>query len=98
MESTAAEYARTPAMRKNARAEKDWCGSNLVSIRLTGPYNTGKIDIIYVPDYTYTSNAQFVTDATFLVKNSYAKIWNVSDNTIPADYFNKFNFYCSLNR
>ncbi|MEK6960512.1 MAG: thrombospondin type 3 repeat-containing protein [Nanoarchaeota archaeon] len=78
---------------KECTSRKDWCGSNLVSIRLTGPYNTGKIDIIYVPDYTYTSNAQFVTDATFLVKNSYAKIWNVSDNTIPADYFNKFNFY-----
>ncbi|MBW3011201.1 hypothetical protein KY326_03215 [Candidatus Woesearchaeota archaeon] len=77
----------------DCRNDPNWCGDVLEPIRIKGKYNQGFIDVVFVPDYHYTSNEQFKQDSIELVQEGFAKLQAKSNLPINQDYFDKFNFY-----
>ncbi|MBW3017837.1 thrombospondin type 3 repeat-containing protein, partial [Candidatus Woesearchaeota archaeon] len=77
----------------DCRSDPNWCGDELIPIRVKGKYNQGFIDVVFVPDFRYTSNEQFKQDAIELVQKGFAKLQAKSNLPINPNYFDKFNFY-----
>ena len=86
--------------------ECDWCGDNIVPIRLRGRPNDGYIDIVFVPHDTWDGNMPaFIDYARMLISDWY---FNLDELTvcpdadedgrcdifsIPFDFRDRFNFY-----
>lgn len=72
-----------------------WCNTAVVEpIRLRGNYDAGQIDVIFVPDLSYTGNlAQFRTDAITSIRDAYFRWAELSSQPLPAGFNDRFNFY-----
>jgi|GEM_PF-6626355 len=68
--------------------------SNVAGVRLRGAPNSGFIDVVFVPEQSYSGNlAAFEAAVTDLVANWYLRLDDMSTDPLPADYRDKFNFY-----
>ena len=71
-----------------------WCGTKITPIRVKDQHNSGQIDVVFVPDVSYSGNlAQFGLDVVNHIRNGYFMIDQWAVDPIPADYKDRFNFY-----
>jgi len=71
-----------------------WCNTNVTPLRVKGQWNKGQIDVVFVPEKTYSANfTQFEVDAIAAIRRGYFRIDRWAVDPIPADYKDRFNFY-----
>ena len=71
-----------------------WCGKAVTPIRVRGQWDKGQIDVIFVPEKSYSANlAQFEVDAIAAIREGYFQIDKWAVDPIPANYKDRFNFY-----
>jgi parallel beta-helix repeat protein len=74
--------------------ECTWCNSNVEALRIKGRPNDGMIDVVFVPHESFRYNmTTFESDAYGHVRNYYLKLHKLTNDSIPADYRDRFNFY-----
>jgi parallel beta-helix repeat protein len=77
-----------------ACVECTWCGSDVGPLRIKGRPNDNMIDIVFVPHESFRNNMSlYVTDAYDHVRNYYLKLDKLTNDSIPRDYKDRFNFY-----
>ena len=71
-----------------------WCGANVTPIRLRGQTNSGLIDIVFVPEHSYSVDAAaFEAEVIDKIRNWYLRLDEMCIDPLPADYKDRFNFY-----
>ena len=71
-----------------------WCSANVTPIRLRGQTNNGFIDVVFVPEQSYSGDvAGFQTEVIDNIRNWYLKLDEMCVDPLPADYKDRFNFY-----
>jgi parallel beta-helix repeat protein len=68
--------------------------SNVTGVRLRGGANSGLIDVIFVPEQSYSGNMTAFENAVIdNIANWYLRLDEMTVDPLPADYQDKFNFY-----
>jgi parallel beta-helix repeat protein len=68
--------------------------SNVTGVRLRGAPNSGRIDVVFVPEQSYSGNlTAFQTAVTNNIANWFLRLDDLTDETLPSNYQDKFNFY-----
>jgi parallel beta-helix repeat protein len=68
--------------------------SNVTGVRLRGAPNSGLIDVVFVPEQSYSgSMAAFENAVIDNIANWYLRLDEMTVDPLPADYQDRFNFY-----
>ena len=71
-----------------------WCPSNVEPVRITGHPNSGKIDVVFVPEDSYEDlTLTFANRIRKTIREGYFRIDQDAVDPIPSDYRDRFNFY-----
>ena len=71
-----------------------WCTSKVAPLMIKGKFNTGKIDVVFVPDNSFNGNLNaFNSQVASLIGSAFYQYDDNSISPIPNNYEDIFNFY-----